>query len=160
MAAKKRKQYTDKFRAGIVAMLQSEGYPQTKGALARVSAYCQVPSMTISRWFNARQNPPPNELVSEKKEELSDMFEQAARKYLKHSLTSEVIEDTRGKDAIVAAATATDKMQLLRGMPTEIIGVLPDLVAAMENAGLKPSDVFNNMLSRLNAQASKVSKDA
>lgn len=155
MAAKKRKQYSDKFRAGIVAMLQSEGYPQTKGALARVSAYCHVPSMTISRWFKAEQNPPPNELVTEKKEELADLFENVARVYVRHAVTPDVVEQVAGQAAVTAAAIAVDKMQLLRGLPTEIIGMLPEVLAALNALGQDPKDVFNRIIQRAATQEIK-----
>lgn len=155
--AGKRKSYDDKFRASAVVMLQAAGYPDKKGALTYVAEHLKVPAMTISRWFNSRQNAPPNELVTEKKAELADLFEDAARAYLQHAVNPLVIEEVPGQAAMTAAAIATDKMQLLRGLPTSIVAVLPDLVKAMEAAGLNPSDVFNNMLARLHAQAGKVS---
>jgi len=42
---------------------------------------------------------------------------------------------------------------LLRGLPTEIIQVIPPLVQALEDAGLKPAEVFNAMLARLHAHS-------
>lgn len=148
MASKKRKQYSDKFRAGIVAMLQSEGYPVTKGALVTVSKYCGVPSMTISRWFKATQNPAPNELVTEKKEELADLFENAARVYIRHAVTPDVVEQVAGQAAMTAAGIAVDKMQLLRGLPTAIISIIPQVVKALEAAGYDPVQVFNDLIAQ------------
>ena len=51
---------------------------------------------------------------------LSDLFESAARKYLAHASDDEVVRQTRGRDAVFSAAIATDKMQLLRNLPTSI----------------------------------------
>lgn len=146
VAKAKRKQYSDKFRAGIVAMLQSEGYPEQKGALARVSAYCQVPAMTISRWFKQTNNPPPNELVTEKKEELADLFEKAARVYITHAVKDDVVDQVAGQAAMTAAGIAVDKMQLLRGLPTAIISIIPQVVKALEDAGYDPVKVFNDLI--------------
>jgi transposase-like protein len=159
MAGRKRRQYDDKFRASTVVMLQSEGYPHKPGALTYVAKHVGVPAMTISRWFKASNNPPPHELVTEKKEELADVFERVAYKYLRHAESEDVIDAVAGNAAVVTAATAVDKMRLLRGLPTEIVQVLPGLVAAMQDAGLSPADVFNNMLARLDAQARKVSSN-
>lgn len=148
MAKQKRRQYDDKFRASIVAMLAASGYPDRKGALHEIAKHVGVPDMTISRWFKAQQNPPPNELVNEKKEELADLFESAARTYLKHAVDPDVVGEVPGQSAMTAAAIAVDKMQLLRGLPTEIVGMLPDVLAALKALGQEPSDVFNRIIQR------------
>lgn len=104
-------------------MLESEGYPDKKGALEKVSKYANVPHPTLHRWFHEKQNPPPSEMVQIKKIELADLFEQVARKYLEHGLNTGVMDDVGGKDAITAAAIAADKMNLLRNKPTEHIAI-------------------------------------
>ena len=48
-------------------MLESQGYPTQKGALAAVSRHLGVPGRTLTRWFNKEQNPPPDQLVREKR---------------------------------------------------------------------------------------------
>jgi hypothetical protein len=48
------------------------------------------------------------------------LFESAARKYLAHASKDDVVDQTRGRDAVFSAAIATDKMQLLRNLPTSI----------------------------------------
>ena len=83
-------------------------------------------------------------------EALDDMFEEAARRYLNHAIRPEIVNETRGKDALMAAAIAVDKMRLLRDLPTEIVAVLPALMTAIERHGLRASDVFNAMLLELN----------
>lgn len=60
------------------------------------------------------------------------------------------------QDVQSALVQVLKEQHLIAGTPTSIVAVLPDLVRAMEGAGLNPSDVFNNMLARLNAQAGKV----
>lgn len=144
----KRKRYTDKFRASAVVMLEAAGYPDTKGALSRTAEHLKVPAMTLSRWFKRANNPPPNELVTEKKGELADIFEDVAYLYLGQARQPDVIDETRGRDAVMTAAVATDKMRLLRGLPTEIIGIIPDFVQAMNDIGKDPVDVLKRLTDR------------
>jgi hypothetical protein len=82
-------------------------------------------------------------------ETLDQMFEDTARLYLKQSQKADVIGATKGKDAVIAAATAVDKMRLLRNLPTEIVAVLPNLLDAIDRRGLKASEVFGAMLEEL-----------
>lgn len=151
----KRKSYDDKFRTSAVVMLTAAGYPNTEGALSRVATELRVPARTLSRWFNGEQNPPPDQMVKDKKEELADTFEVIARKYLKHAGRKDVIEEVSGNAAVIAAATATDKMRLLRGLPTEIVQMLPDVLSALERLGQKPSDVFASIIQRAREEAER-----
>lgn len=77
---------------------------------------------------------------------LDAIFEDIARRYLNHAAQDEVVKGTKGKDAVIAAATAVDKMRLLRGLPTEIVQLLPDVVMAIEKLGQNPVDVFNRII--------------
>ncbi len=149
----KRKRYDDQFRASAVVMLEAQGYPAMKGALAIVADHLKVPAMTLSRWFRGTQNPPPNQMVNDKKEDLADVFEGIAYKYLKHASRDEVVESVSGSSAVITAATAVDKMRLLRGLPTEIVQLVPDLVEALRKAGLDPVDTFNRMIQKAHERA-------
>jgi hypothetical protein len=79
--------------------------------------------MTISRWFKAENNPPPNELVNEKREELSVRLEDLAHKLV--DMAFRIAEDTDTEAGIQQVATSVgiviDKVQLLKGKPTEIV---------------------------------------
>lgn len=121
MASKRR--YTDEERASLLAMLESEGYPDTKGALSKVATYAKMPPSTLLLWWQGKRNPPPSDLQNIKKVELADLFEQAARKYLEHGMKDAIVDDVAGKDAMTAAAIAADKAALLRNKPTERIAV-------------------------------------
>lgn len=144
----KRRRYDDQFRASAVVMLEAAGYPTQKGALSSVAAHLSVPVMTLRGWYTAEHNPPPTELRNEKKEELADLFEDVARKYIAHAAKSDVIEGVAGNTAVIAAATAVDKMRLLRGLPTEIVQLIPDVIAALRMLNQEPSDVFNAIIQR------------
>lgn len=148
----KHKRYDDKFRASAVVMLEAAGYPNVEGALTRVAKEQQIPRETLRRWARGLNNPPPPELVTEKKEELADVFERVAYKYLKHAEQQDVIEDVSGNSAVITAATAVDKMRLLRGLPTEIVGLLPEVLEALAVLGQNPVDLFNRIIQRAAAQ--------
>lgn len=74
--------------------------------------------------------------------ELDELFENTARAYLEHANKPAVISETKGPQAVTAAAIAFDKMRLARGLPTEIIGILPEVLEALQRAGKDPYDVF------------------
>ena len=150
MAKRNRKRYTDEERANLVVMLEAQRYPEHKGSLAYVSKYSGVPPSTLRGWFKARNNPPPAELRGKKKEDLATKFENVAYDMLNQASDPEVIAEMGGKDAVIAAATATDKMRLLRGLPTEIVQILPNFIEAVEKLGQSPQDVMKRIIERAN----------
>lgn len=119
MAAKrtKRRSYDDKFRASTVVLLEAAGYPNSVGALQRVADQVGAPAMTISRWFNATRNPPPNEVVNEKRLELSELLDIAIRAAI--DSLPEKLPDAPYKDTVTAIGIMTDKKQLVDGKATE-----------------------------------------
>ena len=150
--SRKRTRYTDEERASLVVMLEAERYPEVKGALAKVSRYAKVPKSTLAGWYKLKHNPPPAKLRTEKREDLSDKFEDIAYAMLDHAGGEDVIEEMKGKDAVMSAAIATDKMRLLRGLPTEIVEIIPtiqDIYKALQEKGLEPGIVFGRMKQRL-----------
>lgn len=149
----KRRSYDDKFRAGAVVTLQAAGYPKTPGALSRIAGELGVPARTLSRWFNGENNPPPDNIVTEKKEDMADLFETVALKYLRHAGNEDVVESASARDAMMNAAVAVDKMRLLRGLPTEIVELVPGVIEALKKIGQDPVDVFNRLIARAAAKA-------
>ena len=150
--ARKRTRYTDEERASLVVMLESEGYPGKLGALTKVSEYSKVPKRTLRRWFKGENGKPPDKVVRLKKEDLADKFEGIAYAMLDHAGGNDIIEEMQGKDAVMSAAIATDKMRLLRGLPTEIVEIIPtiqDIYKALQEKGLEPGAVFGRMKQRL-----------
>lgn len=116
-AKKRRPRYDDEYRAGAVLMLEAAGYPDRKGALAAVSSHLSVPHPTLSRWAREIQNPPPDEIVHEKKlnlvAELTDLL----------GLSLKAAKDTVGeatyRELMIGVGILVDKVQLLTGNPTE-----------------------------------------
>jgi len=114
-----RRRYSDKERAAVLAALLANG-----GNVLRTSRDTGIPRKTIELWGKEQSTgnllPGVAAECQGKKEELSAIFERVARIYLKHAEGDEIVAETKGKDAIIAAATATDKHQLLEGKPTQI----------------------------------------
>ena len=115
------KRYDDKFRAGAVVTLQANGYPEKQGALMRVAKELGVPHTTLRRWYTAESNPPPNEIVQEKKEELKDLFEIEMRAIFVEMGKSR--QDANYRDLGTVLGIIADKHQLLTGKPTDRIAV-------------------------------------
>lgn len=111
--------YTDAERAEHVVLLEAAGYPSRKGALWQYSKLSGVPHATLSRWFRQKSNPPPLEIVQNKK---SDM--KAALRALIFDFVDQAHD--AAKDAPLDSLTrgigiAVDKLLLLEDKPNAII---------------------------------------
>lgn len=128
-------------------MLKSQGYPETQGALAFVAKHLKVPAMTLSRWFRAANNPPPNELVTEKKADLRTLYENEIYAIMK------VLPDKRDEASYGTLASAQgiffDKIRLLDGLPTAITEILPGMAKAYEKHGERASEAFERLIQRM-----------
>lgn len=113
-----RKRYDDKFRASAVLMLEAQGYPTKEGAITSVSKHLGVPMATLHRWYHGKQNPPPSDLVSEKRID----FTEAIKKELTGILGDmpNARQDAGYKDLATALGILVDKLQLLENKPTAI----------------------------------------
>lgn len=116
--SKRQPKYDDKYRASAVIMLEAQGYPNVEGALTSVSRHLGVPLTTLNRWYHAKNNPPPSELVTEKRIE----FKEAIKKELQEILGA--MPTARGdasyKDLATSFGIMLDKLQLLENKPTNI----------------------------------------
>lgn len=139
--------YSDEFRAEALACLEAND-----GNLSATSREIGVSVNTLKYWRDEFVTPPNfTEVRNQKKDELSDIYERVARRYLSETEVDDKAKATSAKDAIIVAATATDKMRLLRGLPTEIIEIAPQiatLIDLMKQANHTPSDVFEAMIKR------------
>lgn len=121
----------------------------------------KLPKSTIWRWLQndaTEQKRATPEAKQAAAKALDEMFEQVARNYLEHANEPDVIADLDGKAAVTAAAIATDKMRLLRDLPTEIVKILPALMTAFERKGLNASDVFQSMIDKLASEENNVTQ--
>lgn len=161
------RQYSAHDKATAIKIVERFDGEITREALEMIRQALAAPTLnksTVYRWVQAaRLQPVASELQPEKKAvdeaaldvALDEMFEEAARKYLRHALKENIIESTKSRDAMMNAAIAVDKMRLLRNLPTEVILVLPDLVGAIQDAGLSAGDVFNALLQEIRAHADR-----
>lgn len=109
--------YTDEFRANAVLMLEAAGYPDREGALSRVARHIGVPHPTLSRWYRAVQNPPPDELVHKKKVSLIDDLTDLLG--LSISAARGTVNEAAFRELATGIGIFIDKIQLLTGQPTE-----------------------------------------
>ncbi len=149
--------YDDQFRASAVCMLQSQGYPENAGALSIVARHLKLPGRTLRRWFNGENNPPPDNLVQGKKEDLKTLFINEIYEILK--VLPDHREDATYQQLTTSLAIFFDKVRLLEGLPTEIVGVLPPLVAALKDIGVDPVEAFQEMLNQAKAQREAADAD-
>jgi transposase-like protein len=129
-----KRQYTDAEKASALALLQANA-----GNVTRTCRDLGIPAATLRDW---RDGEGVNHAVAEIREGKIEELD-----------TKEVISRASGKDAVIAAATATDKMRLLQNKPTAInsndlridLSKLNDqqlhqLDAILAAAGLPPPD--------------------
>lgn len=118
-----RKRYDDKFRASAVVMLQAAGYTgdenSKKGSLQQVADALGVQPRVLSRWFTGENNPPPDDVVSEKRQDLRDMLRAEIEAALKALPAAR--EAASYRDIGTVAAILIDKLQLLEGKATDRI---------------------------------------
>lgn len=144
-----RRQFSDNDKAAALAALDANG-----GNVYRTAKQLGIGRTTLENWAKGRGvNHDVPELRQVKKRELADKLELVAHRYSNHLLKKSTVTETSAKDAAITVGTAIDKMRLLRGLPTEIVAVLPPLVQALQDAGMQPADVFNAMLARLHANS-------
>jgi len=125
----RKRTYTDEDKAAALVGLDANG-----GNLSRTAKEFNVPIMTLSEWRNGRVTETVTGIRKVKKQSLAELFEEAARAYLARALESDAVSDTRGKDALIAAATALDKLQLLTGEDTQRINQRVQVVYGEEPA--------------------------
>ncbi len=147
---RKRPVYDDQFRAGAVLMLRSQGYPAQPGALALVAKHLKVPERTLSRWARGENNPPPDNLVSEKREDLRNLFLNEIYEIFKVLPTAR--PDASYGTLVTASGIYFDKIRLIDGLPTEILQVTSQLLDAFKQLDWDATAIFNDMLTKAKAK--------
>lgn len=153
--------FDDEYRAGVVVMLQSEGYPDDEFALGRVHQYLKQKApyptkTTISNWFHGVKNPPPSKKVDDKKGDMVEALQGLTWKLIEHAGKDETVTEMTGQQAITSIGILIDKVRLLTGLPTEIISILPDFVTAIERAGDSPENVMRRLIERSNQRVNDI----
>jgi len=117
----KRRRFSDDDRATYVAMLVAEGYPTRVGALLKVSSFAGIHTNVLRRWWKGTQNPPPTQLVAQKKAEIGERIEGIVHQVL--DLLPDALELADVRELITALGVSVDKWQLVKGQPTERVAV-------------------------------------
>ena len=97
--------------------MEAAGWPEQKGALTAVAKKVKVPHPTVSRWGRQVQNPPPNELVRDKRIQLTDLIENELQAI--YAEFPKARQDASYRDLGVVGGILHDKLQLLTGGSTE-----------------------------------------
>ena len=116
-----RRRYTDDFRAGAVVMLESQGYPDVKGALTSTAQHLGIPAMTLHGWYHQKHNPAPTQLLTEKRLDLKELIRNEI--YAALEAAPGARDFAEYKELITGAAILLDKLLLLEGKATERIAI-------------------------------------
>jgi hypothetical protein len=136
------KKYTDRDKAAALACLDANG-----GNCFKTAKELNIPRVTLIEWSESRGvSKDVSEFRQENKKELADMFEELARRSVETAMGLQDHEKTTLAMAATAAGIATDKMQLLRQLPTQIIdfGRLSDEQLDRLAAGENPQHVLSD----------------
>lgn len=109
----KKRRYSDLERSSALAALTANG-----GNLDRTAKQVGIPTTTLYNWAKGVSHPEASS-NGEQKRALADLLEEVARKILADLPGKLPSSDMRG--AATALGIVIDKMQLLRGKPTEIV---------------------------------------
>lgn len=149
----KQTRFTDEFRAKAVALAIAAGYPNTKGALTRVAGDLKISHQVLRNWIVGVQNAPPQGLLQEKKVELRDLIQKELADIMAR------LPEKRGEASYRELGTVFgimfDKLQLLDELPTQIIGLSPQLKQIAELAemlGMDLPTLLNNVIDELKAE--------
>lgn len=141
-------QYSDDFKANVVAAVTAAGWPDNPYKLAEVAREYHVPVRTARRWCEGGVGAPPPPKVAESKKDMAGALEIIAWRIITHLDNPDIISKLPAKDAATVLGILIDKMRLLRGLPTEIVALMPDVVTALDRLGQNPVEVFERIIQR------------
>lgn len=150
---KKRQNYTDEFRATAVAAAIAAGYPSIKGALSRTAGQLKVSHQLLRNWCTSHQNPPPQNLLQLKKQDLRVLFMDEI--YNAAGVLPSKRNNASYSQLVLAIATMYDKVRLIDNMPTVIISALPELTELADfltEQGIEMSSAIREWRQKLEAK--------
>ena len=137
-----RRTYTDDEKANALAVLESNG-----GNLKASARHLGIPVNTLRAW---REGIGAGESVQnlrpKKDADLAELFERELFAVFEVMQTKR--QDATYSQLATAAGIYTDKMRLLRNLPTEIVAVMPDVMGALQAMGQTPGDFFERIVER------------
>jgi hypothetical protein len=113
-------------------MLEAAGWPGLKGSLETTAMRLGIEPVTLSRWARRTSNPPPDNLVAEKRDILKDMVDRVLFGF-GNELIARVLDgslqDDSTSDILKGWGISIDKAQLLAGKPTQRIATIQEELA-------------------------------
>lgn len=167
--------YSNEKKAVAVTIVHRHGGRVSNAALEEIRVALSEPNLpakTVRRWVLEVEKSPKGQNVPEmsplKKPQmtpamtdalkradgaLDKVFEEITRVYTQKVLEAALTEEIKAKDAMTIAAISYDKHRLAAGLPTEIVRILPILIQKIEQNGMNPHEIFNDMIAELDAEA-------
>lgn len=160
--------YTDEQKLIAVETVRVSGGVVTEKNLADVRLVLNAPTLsssTLDAWVknahydsettegDSGSRKPTKSLTFDPNAAAIEQWRQTRIAYLKRANEPSAVLWTEGKDAVAAAERAQKMEQLLAGLPTEIVGMLPELLQSLQAINLNPSDIFAGMLAKAKAEA-------
>ena len=105
--------YSDQEKSDALVALDANG-----GNLTKAAGATGIPISTIQLWRDGHVHPAVTDFRNEKREPLADRLEALAHTIV--DMLPEKLVTASAKDAAMSMGIALDKMQLLRGEPTNI----------------------------------------
>ncbi len=115
-ASRPKRDYSDATKAKALTALQLN-----EGNYSRTARQVNIPLATIRNWNLGMVNDDVTNIANHQKKELADRFEDLAHLFITQA--TETVDSSKGTQAIIGAATATDKMRLLRDQSTANLAV-------------------------------------
>lgn len=158
-----KRHYSDHDKAIALEIIARFGGEVTRECLATIRQALAAPDLnksTVYRWAQsqpvAAESQPAKKAAADQATKALDVyFEDVARAMLAEAIKPETIGAMKGRDLVISAATAVDKMRLLRNMPTEIVALWPGFMEALSELELNPADVFNAIIDQARAEKAK-----
>lgn len=128
--------------------------------VAEIQTTLNAPGLTmrtIRNWWKGitlenHGNSVDRDLVEKFNQELDQKLEEIAHKLADYVVKDTTINRMTGQAAMYSLSVAIDKMRLLRNLPTQIVSILPKLVAEMEEKGIDVTEAFQTLYEKVKAQ--------
>lgn len=167
------KRYSDTEKMVACQIVRSNGGKLTDELLKQIQLVLNIPTLswdTVQRWFNASVEPPKPAPVSGESRVPSlasvetsglDYQKAAAREIVEHTFRQYATQAnkpmevamTEGKDAAKVMADMLKLMQLLDGMPTEILGIASEFVAKATAKKLDALSIMRELINEIDNES-------
>lgn len=163
------KRYSESDKMVARRIVQAAGGTITDELLEQVRSALRIPTLswdTLQRWCKPQVEKPSIQVASTESRERKvsivesvemdyqtaaarDIVERTFRRYAERANDSDSVEKTEAKDAAKVMTDMLKLMQLLDGLPTEIVGVTSKLAELAKRKGYDPVKPFEAMIAEL-----------